>query len=65
MYSIHNLSQFMKNPKKPHYDAAIHILCYLKSSPGRGLLFPSSSDLILCSYANSNWATCPMTRDLS
>ena len=62
IYSIHILSQFMQNSKQPHYDAAIGVLCYSKSSPSEGLLLSSSSDVPLCAYVDLDCVTCPMTK---
>jgi hypothetical protein len=33
------VSQFMHRPSEDHIDAVIQILRYLKSSPGKGLMF--------------------------
>jgi len=32
-YSVHILSQFMQDPPLGHWDAAVRLLCYLKSNP--------------------------------
>ena len=53
-YSVHKLSQFMSNPRTSHLDAVHHLLRHLKSSPGQGLLFPSTSDLHLKAYADAD-----------
>lgn len=44
-YVVRVVSQFMQKPRTIHLDAAYRILRYLKGSPGKGLLFPSSSSL--------------------
>ena len=72
VYSVRTLSQFMHEPRKPHWDAALRILRYIKGTPGQGLLFSSnnnltlkassSNDLILKAYCDSDWAGCPTTR---
>ena len=56
------LSQFMQQPRQPHYDAAVGILHYIKSSPGQGILFPATNSLQVSAYSDSDWASCPLTR---
>lgn len=62
VYSVNILSQFMHQPRKPHYDAAIRVLRYLKTAPGQGIFLASNSSLQLSAYADSDWASCPTTR---
>lgn len=61
-YSVHILSQFMQAPKQEHWDAAMRVLRYLKSSPGQGIILPKDNDLNLVGYCDSDWASCPLTR---
>ncbi|XP_020258252.1 uncharacterized protein LOC109834628 [Asparagus officinalis] len=61
-YSVHNLSQFMHTPLQPYYNAALRLLRYLKGTPGKGILLPSTGSLHLTGYCDSDWASCPMTR---
>lgn len=56
-YSVHILSQFMQDPRKDHWDAAMRVLRYLKSHPGQGVLLSSTSDLRLQAYCDSDWAS--------
>jgi len=62
VYSVRTLSQFMQEPRKPHWDAAVRILKYIKGTPGQGLLFPSTNNLILKAFCDSDWGSCRATR---
>lgn len=61
-YCVQILSQFLGQPHQPHYMAALRVLRYLKSSPGQGILFSTSSLLQLNAYCDSDWATCLESR---
>ncbi|KAM2104654.1 hypothetical protein ACFX1R_015231 [Malus domestica] len=61
-FSVQNLSQFMNQPRKPHLEAAIRVLKYLKGTPGQGLFFPSTDALQLSGYCDASWASCLTTR---
>ncbi|CAL1377952.1 unnamed protein product [Linum trigynum] len=61
-YAVNLLSQAMQNPTKAHEDAAIRVLRYLKSAPGRGLFFSASANLTLTAYCDADWGGCPLTR---
>ncbi|KAK4859231.1 hypothetical protein QYF36_001864 [Acer negundo] len=55
-FSVNTLSQFMQEPRRPHFDAVHRLLRYLKGSPGQGLFFPSKGDLNLVGFCNADWA---------
>lgn len=55
-YSIHILSQFMQEPRKPHLDVVHHLLRYLKGAPGQGLYFLAKENLLLIGFCDANWA---------
>ncbi|MCI15401.1 copia protein [Trifolium medium] len=52
----------MVTPSTSHYQAAIHLLRYLKGSPALGLFYPASSTIQLKAFSDSDWATCPTSR---
>ncbi|CAJ2661935.1 unnamed protein product [Trifolium pratense] len=65
VYKLHTSLYGLKqatNPLVPHYQAATRILRYLKTFPAKGILFYSSSSLVLNGFADSDWARCPDTR---
>lgn len=61
-YAIHVLSQFMNNPKAPHWDAALRVVRYLKNSPGQGILLKASTELTVSAWCDSYWGGCPLSR---
>ena len=54
-YAVNVVSQFMHDPKKPHMDVVEQILRYLKSTPGKGLLFLNHGHLKVEGYTYANW----------
>ncbi|XP_057986686.1 uncharacterized mitochondrial protein AtMg00810-like [Hevea brasiliensis] len=61
-YCVHILAQFMQQPKKAHWEAAVRVVHYLKGNPGQGILLHANCDLKLSTYCDSDWASCPLTR---
>jgi len=61
-FSVRTPSQYIQDPWKPHWDAAIRVLKYIKGSPGQGLLFSSENNLTLTTYYDSDWGGCQTTR---
>lgn len=55
-YAVNVVSQFMHDPRKLHMDAVERILRYLKSTPGKGILFSNHGNLKVEGYTDANWA---------
>lgn len=45
----------MHNPRKSHIDAVIRILRYLKSSPGRGIMYMKHGHTEIEGYTDADW----------
>ena len=54
-YAVSLVSQFMHNPSKDHMNVVIQILCYLKSSLERGLMFRKHNHLSVEGYSDADW----------
>ena len=52
----------MHKPSEAHLQVALRLLRYLKSSPGKGVLFKKAEDFSLSAYFDSDWAKCHETR---
>ncbi|KAL7585536.1 uncharacterized mitochondrial protein AtMg00810-like [Lactuca sativa] len=61
-YSVNLLSQFVADPRQPHLDEAIRVVCYLKNTLGQGILLPKSGGMGLVTYCDSDWMGCPFSR---
>jgi hypothetical protein len=46
----------MHNPSEVHMEVALRVLRYLKSSPGRGILFSKNDHLNIIGYTDADWA---------
>lgn len=63
-YVVHVLAQFMHAPRQQHWEAALRVVRYLKGSPGQGIVLSSVCDLHSTAWCDSDWASCPLTRQL-
>ncbi|CAL9020206.1 unnamed protein product, partial [Prunus brigantina] len=54
-YEVSVTSQFMHSPSEDHMAAVMRILSYLKSAPGRGLLFKKNGNLDLEGYTDADY----------
>ncbi|KAL0393486.1 UNVERIFIED_CONTAM: Retrovirus-related Pol polyprotein from transposon RE1 [Sesamum latifolium] len=55
-YSLSVVSQFMHSPSEEHINAITRILRYLKSSPGKGIMFTKGNNLNISAYTDADWA---------
>ncbi|KAL0394985.1 UNVERIFIED_CONTAM: Retrovirus-related Pol polyprotein from transposon RE1 [Sesamum latifolium] len=57
-YGVQQFSQFLQCPCESHWQAALHVVRYLKGTPNTCLFFPSSNSLKLQAYYDADWASC-------
>jgi hypothetical protein len=57
-YAVRELARFMSNYGRRHYDAAKHLLRYLKGTISRGIIYRDCTDLTpsFRSFCDSDWA---------
>ncbi|XP_038885854.1 secreted RxLR effector protein 161-like [Benincasa hispida] len=56
MYVVSLISKFMESPIELHLLAAKRILCYLKGTPGLGILYQKREKLNIVGFSNSDYA---------
>lgn len=61
-FVVLTLSEYMQKPCLDHFTAALHVLRYLLSNQGHGLLLNSKSSLSLLAFCNTDWSSCRDTR---
>ncbi|KAJ8750308.1 hypothetical protein K2173_014223 [Erythroxylum novogranatense] len=61
-FAIHQLSQFVQAPTVIHWQAALHVLRYLKGCPSLGLFYPTGNSFVLQAYCDADWGACRDTR---
>ncbi|KAK6163149.1 hypothetical protein DH2020_002990 [Rehmannia glutinosa] len=61
-YGVQQLSQFVNAPCTEHWDAALHLVRYLKGNPSLGLFYSASSSCSLTAYCDADWGACVDTR---
>ena len=57
-YAVSIVSRYMHDPRSTHLDAANRNLRYLKSCPGKGVLFSYCGHLRIEGYTDADWAGC-------
>ena len=61
-YAVTKLSQFAANPTQDHLNRALYICRYLLGTSEYALVFDGKSNGGLIAYADSDWASDPITR---
>ena len=61
-FSMSVVSQFMTSPCDINQEAVVRILRYIKSAPGKGLLFEDQGHEHIIGYTDANWAGSPSDR---
>ncbi|XP_074271737.1 secreted RxLR effector protein 161-like [Silene latifolia] len=62
VYAVHILSQFVNEPRKEHWDAALRVVRYIKRNPSKGITLSKKASLQVQGYCDSDYANCPLTR---
>jgi hypothetical protein len=57
-FAVSVVSRYMYDPRKDHMDTVFHIPSYLKSAPGKGLIFGNNGHMNIVGYCDSDWASC-------
>jgi hypothetical protein len=60
-YAVTKLSQFTANPNQDHLDRVLYICCYLLGTSKYALVYDGKSDQGLVRFADSDWASDPVT----
>ncbi|XP_019224277.1 PREDICTED: uncharacterized protein LOC109205965 [Nicotiana attenuata] len=61
-FPVQTFCQFMQEPKKSHWDAAVRVVRYIKQEPGMGIFLSRSNEDSLTYFCDADWASCPNTR---
>ena len=48
------VSQFLQSPCDGHWDVAVCIICYVKGTPGRGVLFENRGHTQIVGYSDAD-----------
>lgn len=59
---VNTLSQYVSAPRQLHFNAALHVLRYLKATSGQRIFLPPTGDLTLKAYCDSDWLGCYLAK---
>ena len=60
-FDVSVVSQFMSSSQISHWNAVIHILRYLKNSPGMGIFYSNQGHTWISGYSDTSHAGCPLS----
>ena len=61
-FPVSVVSQFLQSPCDSHWDAVVRILCYIKGTPGQGVLYENRGHTQIVRYSDADWASSPTDR---
>ncbi|KAL2228468.1 UNVERIFIED_CONTAM: putative mitochondrial protein [Sesamum indicum] len=61
-HSVQQLSQYLNHLCDAYWNAALHVVRYLKGCPSLGLFLPAVNSLDLQGYCDADWASCSDSR---
>ena len=61
-FPVSVVSQFLQSPCDSHWDAVIHILRYIKSTLGQGVLYKNRGHTQVVGFTDADWAGSPAYR---
>ena len=57
-FAVNKVCQFLHAPTTAHWNAAKHILRYVRNTFSVGLTFSKSSSALVSAFSDSDWAGC-------
>jgi len=57
IFAVGALSKFMHQPKEVHWTSPLRVLVYVKSSPGKCLLYKKHGHVCIFGYSDSGYAS--------